>query len=233
MTLRGQTKVEKKLTLVCKMTLGNWQIFTSALESIKIGTLMGSFNPKQKKYELKFYRGVMCHDNEEWCKLWRGIDLSFQNWHDEFEEFWLEQLKVSKFFVLMGSIWAKYILLELKSYRGAIFHDNEAGHKMWRGIDLSFQNWYEEFDKFWPEHSEVSPIFTLMSSIWKKYMFELKKYRGLISYEIKEWCKTWTKTDMWFGNDMRNLTNFNQSTWKSQSWDFDGILLFKVENVRA
>ena len=65
MILRGQTKVEKKLTLVCKMTLGNWKIFTSALESIKIGTLMGSFNPKQKKYELKFYRGVMCHDNEE------------------------------------------------------------------------------------------------------------------------------------------------------------------------
>ena len=129
MTLRGQTKVEKKLTLVCKMTLGNWQIFTSALESVKIGTLMGSFNPKQKKYQLKFYRGVMCYDNEEWCKLWRGIDLSFQNWHDEFEEFWLEQLKVSKFFVLMGSIWAKNVLLELKSYRGAIFHDNEAGPK--------------------------------------------------------------------------------------------------------
>ena len=32
-------------------------------------------------------------------------------------------------------------------------------------------------------------------------------------------------------NDRRNLTNFHQSTRKSQSWDFDGILLSKVENA--
>ena len=32
-------------------------------------------------------------------------------------------------------------------------------------------------------------------------------------------------------NDMRNLVNFHQSTQKSQDWDFDGILLSKVENV--
>ena len=32
-------------------------------------------------------------------------------------------------------------------------------------------------------------------------------------------------------NDRRNLANFHQSTRKSQNWDFDGIFLFKVENV--
>ena len=32
-------------------------------------------------------------------------------------------------------------------------------------------------------------------------------------------------------NDMRNLANFHQSTRKSQNWDFDRILLSKVENV--
>ena len=31
-------------------------------------------------------------------------------------------------------------------------------------------------------------------------------------------------------NDMRNLENFHHSTPKSQNWDFDGILLSKVEN---
>ena len=30
-------------------------------------------------YELKIYREVMCHDNEEWCKNWRRIGFSFQN----------------------------------------------------------------------------------------------------------------------------------------------------------
>ena len=34
-----------------------------------------------------------------------------------------------------------------------------------------------------------------------------------------------------FKNDMRNLANFHQSMLKSKNWDFDGILLSKVENV--
>ena len=32
-------------------------------------------------------------------------------------------------------------------------------------------------------------------------------------------------------NDMKNLENFNQNTWKCQSSDFDGIILSKVENA--
>ena len=32
-------------------------------------------------------------------------------------------------------------------------------------------------------------------------------------------------------NDMRNLANFHQSILKSQNWDFDGVLLYRVENV--
>ena len=32
---------------------------------------------------------------------------------------------------------------------------------------------------------------------------------------------------------MRNLANFHQSTGKCQNWDFDGILLSKVENAWA
>ena len=52
---------------------------------------MGSFYPKQRMHELKIYRGVMCHHNREWWKMWRGIDLSVQNWHEEFDEYWPEQ----------------------------------------------------------------------------------------------------------------------------------------------
>ena len=32
-------------------------------------------------------------------------------------------------------------------------------------------------------------------------------------------------------NDKGNLANFHQSTGKSQNWDFDGIMLSKVENL--
>ena len=76
-------------------------------------------------YELKIYSGVMCHDNAQQCKIWRGIDLSFQNWHEEFKEFWAEDSKVSKSCTLMGCFWPKYVMFELKKYRGAMFDGTE------------------------------------------------------------------------------------------------------------
>ena len=32
-------------------------------------------------------------------------------------------------------------------------------------------------------------------------------------------------------NEMRNLADFHQNTWKCQYWDFDEILLSKVDNA--
>ena len=46
-----------------------YEIFTRALESLKIGTLMATFCLQLKMYEFKIYGGVMCHDNEKWCKI--------------------------------------------------------------------------------------------------------------------------------------------------------------------
>ena len=49
----------------------------------------------------------------------------------------------------------------------------------------------------------------------------------------------WLESDKKFeekltgGLEMRNLANFHQSTWKSLNWDFDRILLSKVENIWA
>ena len=114
---------------------------------------MGSFWPKYTLLELKKYRRVIFHETEDGYKICREIDSSFQNWHKEFDKIWPEHSKVSKIFILMGSFWAKYILFELKNYRGIVFHETEEGYKIWRGIDLSFQNWHKKFDKFWPEHS--------------------------------------------------------------------------------
>ena len=59
-------KLKKNWLRVWKMTRGISKIFTRAPESVKIGTLMGSFYPKQKMPELIIYREVMCHhENEE------------------------------------------------------------------------------------------------------------------------------------------------------------------------
>ena len=183
------------------MRWGIWQIFIRSLEILKIGILARSFNPKLKKYGLKIHRGVICHENEEWCKIWRGTDLSFLKWREEFDKFWPEHSKVSKGFTLIGSFRANYVLFELKKYRGVIFHETEEGYKIWRGIDLQFQNWDKEFDKFWPEHSKVSNIFTLMGSFWAKYiLFELKKYRGVVFPETEEGYTIWRGIDLSFQN---------------------------------
>ena len=188
-------------------------------------------------HKLQTYRGVISNDTEEWWKIWRGSDLPFQNWHKEFDEFWLKKSKFSKIYTLMGCFWPNYIMFELKKYTEIMFnciqdwykvwrktglrfqkltweiwqiltraieslqigtlmayfclklkmyelriyrevlcHDIEEWCKIGRGIDLSVQNWHDEFDEFWLEHSKVSKMCTLMGFFWTKYiMFELKK----------------------------------------------------------
>ena len=59
-----------------------WENFTRASESLKIGTLIGSLYPKKRMYEVKTYGEVMCHENKEQYKIWKGIDLSVQSWHE-------------------------------------------------------------------------------------------------------------------------------------------------------
>ena len=176
----------------------------------------------------------MCNDTEEYWRIWRGIDLSFQNWHKEFGKFWLKHLKVSKIYSLMGCFRPKFIMFELKKYRGVIFEDAREWCKVWRKTDLWFGKWHEEFGKFWPEHSKISQICTSMGCFWPKcIMFELRKYRGVMFDGTQDWYKVWRKLTFTSKNDMKNLANFYHSTWKSQNWDFNDILLSKVENTWA
>ena len=70
MVLNIDAKFEGKLICAFKNDMRNLANFhQSTFESLKIGTLMRSFYPKQKLCELKIYRGVMCHDNEKRCKI--------------------------------------------------------------------------------------------------------------------------------------------------------------------
>ena len=67
MALNNDAKFKGKMTCAFKNDMRNLTNFhQSMFGSLKIGTLMGSFYPKQKMYELKIQRGVfLCHDNEE------------------------------------------------------------------------------------------------------------------------------------------------------------------------
>ena len=61
-----------------------------------------------------------------------------------------------------------------------------------------------------------------------KYVFEVKKYRGIVFDDAEDWCKILRK--IWLV--LSKMTRiFYQSTWKSQKWVFHGMLLSKKENV--
>ena len=156
MELKVDTNFEGKLICASKIAWGIWQIFTTEFESLKIGTLMTSFYLKLKRYDHKICSGVMFHDNEEWYKNRRRIDLSAQNWHQKFDKFWPEHSKISKMCNLMGCFWPKYVMFELKKYRGITFYDTEYWSKIWSITDLCFQKWHEQFSKLLAEHFRKS-----------------------------------------------------------------------------
>ena len=105
-----------KLTCPFKNDMRNLSNFhQSVFGSLTIYTAMGYFYPKQKMYELKIYRAVLCHKNEEWYQVWREIGLPVQNWREEFDEVSPEYSKISKIWTLMGFFfWKKNIMFELK-----------------------------------------------------------------------------------------------------------------------
>ena len=166
----------------------------------------------------------MSHDTQDWRKIWRKINFLFQNWQ-EFGEFWPKHYKVSKICTLIAPFRAKYIIFDLKKYRGVIFHDTEDPCKILRKTCSWFGKWHEDFGKLSPEHSKISKICTLMSCFWPKCkMFELKKYRGVIFNGTEHWCKIWRKTDLCFQKWREdNLANFHQSPFGSlKIWTFIG-----------
>ena len=70
MTLNIDATFEGELTCAFKNDMRDLANFHQTMfKSLKIGTLMGSFYRKQKMYELKIYRGVLYHGNEEYTKF--------------------------------------------------------------------------------------------------------------------------------------------------------------------
>ena len=155
--------LKKNWLVVWKITWGIWQIFTRALVSLKMGTLRGFFCPKLKIFELKIYKGVICHENEERCKNWRGIDFSVQNWHEQFDKFWFKHSKISKICTLMGCLWSQYIMFDLKKGKGVMFDSTEYWCKIWR------KNWLLLSKMTW--------------GIWKIFTRDLKVSKFGLSWD--------------------------------------------------
>ena len=161
----------------------------------------------------------MCNETEEWWKTWRGIDLPFQNWHKEFDTFWLENSKVSKTYTSTGCFWPKYIIFGLKKYRKVIFHNTRVWCKIWRKVYLCFEKWHEEFGKFSPEHTKVSKLGLSLGPLMQSWKFMSLKFTGeLYVMTMKNDAKFEKKLACQLKIDIRNLTHFDPSTGKSQKF---------------
>ena len=162
----------------------------------------------------------MSHDPEDWCKIWRKADLLFQKWQ-EFGEIWPEHSQVSKTCAFICSYCAKYLMFDLKKYRGVIFHDTEGWCKIWRKTDLWLGKWHEEYSKFSPEQLKVSEL-----GYWWDPLIQSMKSMSLNSTEelyvmtMKNDAKFEEELTCHFKIDMRNLTSFDPSTWKSRQFSF-------------
>ena len=147
------------------------------------------------------------------------LNLSFQNWHKEFDKFWLKNSKVWKVHTLMGCFWAKYIMVKLKKYRGVIFDKTRVWCKIWRKTDLWFGKWLEEFGMFSPEHPKVSKLgLSLDAFTQSKKFMKLKLTGDLFVMKMKNDSKFEKKRICPFKVNIRNLTNFDPSAQKSQKF---------------
>ena len=91
---------------------------------------------------------------------WRMIKSLKKNWfwHKEFNKFWPEHSKVLQICTLMGSLWPKYAMFDLKKYRVVIVPEIEEWCKTWRKTDLRFRKWNEKFGEVLTEHLKVSKL---------------------------------------------------------------------------
>ena len=108
----------------------------------------------------------------------------------------------------MSSFWAKHILFELNKYSRATFHDTKEWCKIWREIYLSFQNWHEEFDKFWPEHSSLKNVHFNDFFSTNVYNVWAKKVQRSCLIGLKIDAKFEGKLTCAFKSGMKNLENF-------------------------
>ena len=119
---------------------------------LQICILIGSYCARYLMFDRKKYWGVIFHDTEHWCNSWRKINLWLGKWHEEFGKFSSEHWKVLK----LGLSWDPFVQsrkrMSLKFREELCFMTMNDDGKF---EELSYQNWHEEFDEFWPKHSKI------------------------------------------------------------------------------
>ena len=159
----------------------------------------------------------MCHDTEEWCKIWRKTNLLFQKWQ-KFGEFWSVHSKVSKICTLIGPFCEKYMTCDLKKYRVFIFHDTEESCKIWTILTCGLENDMRNLANFYQNTWNCQNWYfhgILLSKVENAWAKNLPRNNSCNATE--EW---WSKEELTcrFKSDIKNLMNFDSGAGKSQNF---------------
>ena len=105
-------------------------------------------------------------------------------------------------------------------------HDSEEWYKIeekWFAVSKMIKNLVNFDLSTWNSQSSHSDWF-LICKVFKVKTENEKSWHWKVMQNLKKsWLVVWRMTrSIW--------KNFHQSTWKSQNWGLDGILLSKVEN---
>ena len=163
-------------------------------------------------HELKIYREVV-----SW--QWRMIQKLKMNWHVVLKLTWgtsqiLTQALKANNCVLTGSLWPRYMLFELQKYRSYL-----SWHR--KVMQILKKDWFvvwrlKKSGKFSPEHLKVSKLGLWWDTFDQcRRGMTLKFTEELCAMTMKNNAKFEEKLTCHFKTDMRNLTNFGSSTWKS------------------
>ena len=143
----------------------------------------------------------------------------------------------SKKFVLIGSLRPKYIYIvwATKVQRSCLswhWRDMQILKKNW--LENWFEKRLEKFVKFSPEHLKVSKL----GLWWDPFVqsrkgMTLKFTEELCVMTMKNNAKFEEELTCHFKTDMRNLTNFDSSTQKSNWFLWPKYIIFELRKVQC
>ena len=192
----------------------NFRFSTAQVKFHHICNLIDTFCWKYIQFHLKkVYRSYV-----SWH--WGDMQNLKKNWFvSKMTKIWwtlIWKLEVLKISTLTGFFWAKYITFDLKQCWEVTFHDTDEWWKVWRKTDSWFGKWDEEYDKCLPEHLKISNL-----RFWWDPLIQNRKCMSLIFtgdscvLTMRNGAKFERELTCCFKIPMRNLTNFDPSSWTS------------------
>ena len=155
---------------------------------------------------------------------WRVMENLEKSWHvvSEITRIWRILTRALKSLANLHFDWfllSKVFNIWPKRYRGVIFYYTKEWCKTSRKNDLWFGKWQEEYGKFSPEHWKVSELgLSWDPFVQSRKCMSLTFTEELCVMTMRNGTQIEVELTCLFNIDMRNLMNFDPSTWKSSKF---------------